>query len=514
MDALNDTVTRLGVEAGPLLVGGAPEGFDALLLAALGDAGGDVLVVCRDDAAMARKADALRFFAPKLACLEFPAWDCLPYDRVSPRAELVSRRIDTLTRLLEEESPATGRVVLTTVSAALQRVPPRQGFAGATTTLDKGARLDPAELAGFLERHGYQRADTVMEPGEYARRGGILDVFPAGAEAPVRLDFFGDELEGLRAFDAASQRTTGPLDRVVLKPVSEVPLDGDAVTRFRSAYRVLFGKAGDDDPLYGAVTAGHRHVGMEHWLPLFHERLETLMDYLPGARVILDHQAEEARDARLDLIAEYYAARLDFADAGPGAGLAAGAQPYHPVPPEKLYLDAAGWDALLEGRAVAQLFPFAPPDAAGTLDAGGRAGHDFADVRVRPDANVFQAVRDHIAAERAQGRKVVLAALTDGSRERLRSVLADHGVEGLRPVGTWAEALQLDGPAVALAVVALERGFQTEDLAVIAEPDILGERMSRPARRRVKPENFIAEASALNAGDLVVHVDHGIGRFH
>ncbi|MCH7958305.1 MAG: transcription-repair coupling factor, partial [Proteobacteria bacterium] len=518
MDALKKTVKRLDAAGGRVAIGGAPDGFDALLLAALAERGGkgrDVLFVARDDVSMARTSEALAFFAPGLERLEFPAWDCLPYDRVSPRPEIVSRRIDTLTRLLEPPGHGRGggRMVLTTVSAFLQRVPPRKGFADAALAVTAGRHLDPARLIDFLSRHGYARSDTVMEPGEFAQRGGIVDVFPSGADNPLRLDFFGDEVEAIRVFEAAGQRTTGERESALLKPVSEVLLTEDAISRFRSGYRVLFGHAGDDDPLYAAVTAGHRHLGMEHWLPLFYEKLETLLDYAPRALVVLDHQATEARDARLAMIAEYFTTRQGFADAGPKTGLAMAGTVYHPVPPRTLTLDAEEWDALLANRAQAQLSPFVAPDAADAVDAGGRPGHDFADVRVTPGANVFEALKDHVRARQDSGRRVVISAYTEGSRERLLSVLGEHGLEGLVPVATWAEALALDPPSVALAVVGLERGFETPDLAVISEPDILGDRMSRPSRPRVRPENFIAEASALSPGDLVVHMDHGIGRF-
>ncbi|MEE8214884.1 MAG: transcription-repair coupling factor, partial [Alphaproteobacteria bacterium] len=463
VDTLKETVKRLSEAGGRLLVGGAPEGFDALLVAALATQGGDVLVVSRDDVSMARKAEALSFFAPGLEKLEFPAWDCLPYDRVSPRPELVSRRIDTLTRMLRPPEKGKGRVILTTVSALLQRVPPKEAFADAVMTLKAGQRLDPAALSGFLSTHGYFRADTVMEPGEFAQRGGIVDVFPTGAAEPLRLDFFGDELETLRTFDAATQRTTGKLKTAELKPVSEVMLDDGAISRFRSGYRVLFAKAGDDDPLYGAVSAGHRHIGMEHWLPLFHEKLETLLDYAPEARIVLDHQAEEARDARLDLIAEYYAARRGFMDAKPKTGLGPAGAPYHPVPPEALFLDAKDWDRLLADRAVAGLSPFAVPDdgdgSIGAVDAGARAGHDFADVRVKPDANVFDALRDHVREQQAEGRRVVITAFTQGSMDRLASLLDEHGLSGLKPVEKWEDAAALDAKQAGLAVVGLERGF-------------------------------------------------------
>ncbi|HIM24696.1 MAG TPA: transcription-repair coupling factor, partial [Rhodospirillales bacterium] len=397
---------------------------------------------------------------------------------------------------------------------ALQRVPPRQGFADASMVLEAGRALKLEDLDGFLQINGYARTDTVMEPGEYAKRGGIVDVFPTGAKHPLRLDFFGGELEGLRVFDAASQRTTGTLTAATLRPVSEVLLDEASISRFRSGYRVLFAKAGDDDPLYGAVTAGQRQIGMEHWLPLFHEKLETLLDYLPQAQVILDHQAEEARDARLELIAEYYITRRGFADAKPGSVLGQAGAIYHPVPPDALFLDAKEWEGLLKGRSVSQLSPFSVPEGGrNSIDAGARAGHDFADVRVQPDANVFDALIDHIRGLHSNGKRVVLSAYSKGSRDRLLHMLVEHGLERLTPVETWAEAAALNEGLVAVCVVGLERGFESDSVSVITEPDILGERLSRPVRPRVRPENFIAEASVLNPGDIVVHVDHGIGQF-
>ncbi len=492
------------------LIGGAPEGFDALLLGDLARAEpAGVLAVCRDDVRLARTGEALRFFAPDVKCLELPAWDCLPYDRVSPHTDIVSRRIDTLTRLLEGNETAGPRVVLTTVSAALQRLPPRSAFTGATLVARAGDRIDPRDLVAFLDRQGYGRAETVMEPGEYAVRGGIVDVFPPGRADAARLDFFGDEIESIRAFDAATQRSSRPVASLVLKPVSEVTLSPEVIVRFRSGYRALFGAVRGDDPLYEAVSAGRRHIGMEHWLPLFHDGLETVFDHLPEAAVALDHEVEQACSARLDLIVEYYAARRARGDRG-----SAGAMPYRPVPPESLFLDADAWRSRLAGRAVAGLSPFAVPEGVpDAVDAGGRPGVDFAEARRRPDVNVFDALAQRIGEHQRQGRAVVVAAVTAGSRDRLAAVMVEHGILGQSPVDGWQGVQALPAGTVALAVLGLERGFTAPGLAVISEQDILGDRLARRSSRRVRPEAFIAEASALSPGDLVVHVDHGIGQY-
>ncbi|AWK86895.1 transcription-repair coupling factor [Azospirillum thermophilum] len=500
-----------------LLVGGAPEGQDARILAELArKAGGaGLLHVALDDTRAALLAEALAFFAPGLEVATFPAWDCLPYDRVSPNGEIVARRIDTLTRLLARQTgdgkaaPAP-LVVLTTVNALVQKVPPREAFRNATFSARLRDRIDLNRLQRFLADNGYTRAQTVREPGEYAVRGGIVDLFPPGTDEPLRLDLFGDELEGVRAFDPMSQRTTDKRDGIELKPMSEVFLDEAGIARFRSGYRELFGAVTDDDPLYEAISAGRKYGGMEHWLPLFHERMDSLLDYLPKAIVSLDHQAAESRDARLAQVADFHAARAEMMSVEKRAGNPV----YKPVPTSSLFLDADGWDAAFRVRAVAQLQPFAtPPGIMGTVDAGGRRGHDFAEERARPDVNVFDAVKDHIRALRADGRRVLVAGYSAGSRDRLMSVLSDHGIEGLEPAGTIEEVRRFDRGITGMVVLGMEHGFAAPDLAVITEQDILGDRLVRPAKKKRKAANFIAEHSALNEGDLVVHMDHGIGRY-
>ena len=494
-------------------VSGAPEGGAALLVAAAQRLGGQILYIAPDDRHAASLLELLAFVAPDVERLAFPAWDCLPYDRISPNAAIIGRRIDCLCSLLER--PEAPRVVVSTAAAVLQRVPPRAFFAGATRVLSKGGTVSPDALAGQLTEAGYLRTQTVREPGEFAVRGGIVDLFPAGGVEALRLDFFGDVLDAIRTFDVASQRTTGSLDRAALRPVSEIPLDAEAVSRFRSGYRALFGGTRPGDYLYEAVSEGRHHAGVEHWSALFHEGMETLFDYLPGVAVVLGHETEQAFDARLDQIAEYYAARLDPRIIGAGGD---GASVYHPVPPERLYLDRGGLTGPMAPLTVISVSPFtAPEGAANTFDAGCRLARDFADARVRQgkhkDANVFDAVVAHLDDAWKRGQRTCVACYTEGSRRRLAGLLSEHGVETVRDVDTLEQVGALGMGVLGLAVVALERGFETDHLMIVGEQDILGERMSRSGKRSIKPENFIAEATSLNEGDLVVHAEHGIARF-
>ncbi len=487
-----------------ILLGGAPEGYDAeLLRREAARAGAPVIHVARDDKRLAAMRAALAFFAPDLAVLTFPAWDCLPYDRVSPNPEIVAQRMATLAALAQ--GIAGPVVVLTTLNAATQRVPAREIVAGAAFQASVGRRIDEAGLRAWLARMGYAPSPTVTEPGDFAVRGGIIDIFPPGRAEPVRLDLFGDVLDGLRSFDPANQRSTGKFDRLDLAPASEVILDEPAIARFRQAYRAEFGAAGSDDPLYEAVSAGRKQQGMEHWLGFFHARLETLFDHLPGASVMLDDQTEPARAARWEVIAEQYDHRREALTARGRVDTV-----YKPAPPGLLYLDEAAWRAALDPLRVIQLSPLAQPPGPGVLDAQGRAGRDFTSERQQDNVNIFNSLSDYVEKER-EVRAVVLASWSEGARDRLSALLEEHGLTDAAPL---ADAGGIAGTGAAhLAVWPLDRGFVTPDLAVISEQDILGERLVRSPRRKRRAENFLTEAQALSPGDLVVHVDHGVGRY-
>lgn len=495
---------------GRVTLASAPEGIDAFAVARLASARGRVLHVARDDARMATLARSIAFVDPAVPVLSFPAWDCLPYDRVSPNVEIVSRRVETLAGLAELPGDAGPLVILTTVNAILQRVPPLRFFGGASLTLKVGEDMPLGKLLAMFARSGYGRTDTVREAGEYAVRGGIVDVFPTGMDEPVRLDFFGDELEAVRRFDAMSQRTTGSLDRVVFRPVGEALLDDESIQRFRSGYRGRFGAEVASDPVYEAVSSGQRYAGMEHWLPLFHDGMGTLLDYVGEAAITLDHQVDEAVTARFEQIAEYQDARQQMVRTG---GAEAGGI-YRPLPADALYLSPGEWSALLADRPVGSMTPFAAPPGVAVIDLGAGGGFDLAEARTRGGSAVYDATRDAIAADLAAGRRVVVAGYTEGSRDRLSSLLHDHGVEPIEPVDSLAEALALPAGTVAAAVVPLERGWRLDGLTLVAEPDIVGERMARPSRRRRRRgEEFLQEVGALEAGDYVVHAEHGIGQY-
>lgn len=486
-----------------ITVSGVPEGFDArFLLSELDRQKAPILHVARDDKRLAAMRAALRFFAPEMPVITFPGWDCLPYDRVSPNADISAQRMATLAGLVHGMPQQF--ILLTTLNAATQRVPARETLRDAAFSARVGDRVDEAALRQFLVRMGFVQSPTVTEPGDYAIRGGIIDIYPPGDLGPVRLDFFGDVLDGARRFDAATQRTTEKLDLVELAPVSEVILDEAAITRFRQNYRIEFGAAGTDDPLYEAISAGRKHQGAEHWLPFFHDRLETLFDYLPDATVTLDDQVTPSRLARWESIADQYETRrLAMANRSRMDSV------YKPSPPDALYLDDAAWETATTGRRMVQLAALPQPTGLGVTDAGARIGRSFASERQQESLSLFGALAAHVKVKMADG-PVLIASYSEGARERLTGLIEDEGVAEAIPV---PNATRIGKRGLHLAVWALEHGFEAPGLTVISEQDVLGDRLiRRPAKKR-RAENFLTETQSLSPGDLIVHVDHGIGRY-
>ncbi len=496
-----------------IILSGVPEGMDALVLANLVQAASTHVApglhvhVARDDRRLDALETALRFFAPKVKVIAFPAWDTVPYDRVGPNSDIVAKRITALAKLTH--GGRTGpTLILTTVNAVLQKVPPRLFIRNSMKVLAPGQRADMGQLVKRLSLAGYARTGAVMEPGEYAVRGGILDLFTPGRSSPARLDFFGDTIETIKAFDVETQRSLKPIPRLVLLPISEIAFGEAPIALFRRRYVELFGGATGDDPMYEAVSAGSRYPGQEHWLPFFHETLEALFDYVPHAPVSFDAQAEETLKSRFDQVSEHYSARVDGMETR-----AFGAPPYKPVPPEQMYLDGKTWPKALAGHTLMHFSPFEQAESPRVRAYHGKGGRTFAVERQNADLNVFDAVVRHIAALQETRHRVIVAAWTAGARERLATLLHDHGLKRVAKIETYADALALTGEVAALGVLGLEQGFETPELAVIGEQDILGDRLVRPRRKARKAVDVLSEATSLAIGDLVVHADHGIGRF-
>jgi len=494
----------------------APAGFQPWLLADLARAassqGGRVVFVAPDDQAMQAVADAARYFAPELTLVSFPAWDCLPYDRASPALRATSDRLAALHTL--QARPKGPTLVVTTINAATQRVLTPFRIRQLVARLAPGERVDRDRLAAMLQANGYVRTDTVTEHGEYAVRGSLVDLFPAGEPHALRLDFFGDEIESVRQFDAADQRTIGPVEGFTLLPASEALLDEETIKRFRGRYRERFGASATGDPIYQAVSDGRRLAGMDHWLPLFEERLETLFDHLSEDDLIVREAGTiKAAEARFEAIGDYHANRVRARTADPGS--------YRPLEPGELYLSADEWQTTIADRPIHLITPFAEPETTRVIDLGIDAARDFAPER-NQGVNIYDAVVEHVEALGKTGKRVVLASYSTGSRDRFSGLLKEHGLDRIELVDDWQTALAQPATGrslgsglvrVALAVLPLDHGFTSGDVALLTEQDMLGDRLVRRQKRKKSADAFLAELATLSQGDLVVHMDHGIGRY-
>ncbi|MEP3427721.1 MAG: transcription-repair coupling factor [Roseibium sp.] len=494
---------------------GVPDGAESYALARLfneSKAKGLALVfIARDATRMAMVSEALSFFDPTIEILQLPAWDCLPYDRVSPNSAISARRLLALGQLAHGIDDGRKIVLMTTLNAAVQRIPERSFMADQTFSMAPGNQVNMAAISNWMEMNGFSRTPTVRETGEYAVRGGIVDLYAPGEEEPVRLDFFGDTLESIRSFNPETQRTSKQLKRLDLVPMSEVVLSEEAISRFRRSYLASFGAASRDDVLYQSISDGRRYAGMEHWLPLFHERLETLFDYIGDAPVVLDTNTIDAARERLEQVSEHYTARQDARE----MGISAGTVPYMPIEPAGLYFAQEEWTSALADQASATLDAFTPPPGSGktVIELGGKQGRSFAAERTAGDVNIFDALTTHVRELQKAGKKTVIACWSDGSRDRLGQILGDHGLGSVQSVNTLKDVDALSGKTSGLCVLGIEHGFELKDVVFIGEQDILGDRLVRKSRRKAKGANVITEATGLSEGDLVVHVEHGIGRF-
>ncbi len=478
-----------------------PGSADALLLARLAardKAEGRLTAIVTADATDAQRLlDELAFFAPDLRGALFPDWETLPYDTFSPHQDLISERLATLWRISRRERDTGADVVIVPATTALYRLAPPSFLAGYTFHFKVKQKLDEARLKAQLTLAGYSHVTQVVSPGEYAVRGGLIDLFPMGSPVPYRVDLFDDEIDSIRTFDPDSQRSLYPVPEVRLLPGREFPMDDDARARFRSRWRELLEGDPTKSRIYKDMGNGVATAGIEYYLPLFFEQTATVFDYLGAdATVVLHGDLEPAFQAFWQDTRERY--RLVQGD------------PERPaLPPEALFLSAEQFYSLANGHAQLAV---RPPAGEVTL----------AEVSPLPPLAVVRGadeplarLKDHL---RNTQHRVLLLAESDGRRESLLDFLrASH----LSPPAfdSLEEFRQHDDEKIGIATAALVTGFawDEEGIDFVTETELFA--AGPTARRRKKQEQvsdveaLIKDLSELNVGDPVVHSAHGIGRY-
>ena len=468
----------------------------------------DILYILEDGTALADAAAEAAYLYPDLQILKFPAWDTVPYDRTSPNPAIVAQRIACLAELVSNPTPKKPRLILTSVGAVLQKLPPQKIFLNSMREVSVGNKLNFDDFLHYAAVNGYTRTAQVFEPGEFAVRGDIIDIFPTGTDEPLRIDLFDDEVERIRTFDVMTQRTTGELKSYRFEVMSEVVLDANTIKCFRSKYREAFGADFNGDEIYEAVSSGRKYIGVENWLPFFYDDpLPTLFDYLPAAALVVSDKVFEAAVSKADSIADYYHARLEALKIKSSAETEA----YRPVKPELLYLTDKQFEQKTADKKAVVLTAMNIPAAETVIDCQLVPGRDFSSAKNIAAGEVYLELKNYLAENKKLKR--VIACSSEGSRERLFSLMSEYEIPELTFADTWQEALQKASSKTVLTLMPLAHGFKGEGLCLISEQDILGEKQNRRKQKKFTSKDFIADVSSLSVGELVVHIEHGIGRF-
>ncbi|MDI1239005.1 MAG: transcription-repair coupling factor [Polaromonas sp.] len=479
---------------------------DALLLAQLGlreKAAGRLTAIVTADAATAQRLlDELAFFAPDLRCALFPDWETLPYDTFSPHQDLISERLATLWRLHvsggQRDKESGVDVVIVPATTALYRLAPPSFLAGYTFHFKVKQKLDEAKLKSQLTLAGYTHVSQVVSPGEYAVRGGLIDLFPMGSAVPYRVDLFDDEIDSIRTFDPDSQRSLYPVPEVRLLPGREFPMDDDARAKFRNRWRELL----DGDPtksrIYKDIGNGVATAGIEYYLPLFFDDTATVFDYLGTDATVVLHGDLEPAFQRF------------WQDTKDRYRLVQGAPDRPALPPEALFLGTEQFYARANDYAQLAIRP-AVEDVA-----------DNANFQKLGEMSVVRGAEDPLARLKAHIRntpqRVLLLAESDGRRESLLDFLRASSVSP--PAFDSLEDFQHSSEKLGIATAALNTGFSwlAGDIDFVTETELFAagvvtRRRNKKQEQVSDVEALIKDLSELNVGDPVVHSAHGIGRY-
>ncbi len=474
-----------------------------------------LLHICTHQPDMEHKANSYRWLFPEATILQFPAWDCLPYDRMSPKHSIMAERLACLHQLCQQTKSAHLTIILTSANAITQRVLPKEILIESSLTLAEEHTIPRDTLINTLSALGFLRVSKAVEQGEFAVRGSIIDIIPSGYDQGVRLDFFGDDIESMRFFDPLTQTTSADnksarKNSITLLPASEVLLSDSSIETFRNQYRQTFGAISKANPVYESICNQSSFAGMEHLLPLFYTRLNTLFDYATNPLIIISKEAQQSMHDRMESIQDYYTVRKDTTTPPTHEHMGSHA----PLPPDALYITDAGMEHILSHLPCTYLSAFDHALAGSTtIETHYKRSLNLVSIRTQqPTLDPYQQLAELVAGNAASGKHTLLAAMSEGSAARIEQLLTQHNISYKRIADSKALP-KLKKDTLGLTVLATEQGFTSPELHLIAEQDWLGERIYRSTRKKRTSEVFLNEANSFSEGEYLVHRDHGIGRF-
>ncbi len=454
---------------------------------------GPICIIAEDDRDLEEILSLITFIAPRRSVEIFPAWDTRPFDRISPHKNIAAKRASTLAKLANGDCD----ILLTSQNAIAQKVPTSAIMRESALEIKLGHILNLDGLHKFSLNSGYNLVPVVRAAGEYAVRGGIVDIFPAGFDRPVRIDLFGDVIDNMRFFDPDIQRSQEKAQNFILTSPSELILNEESTSRFRDRYRNLVGVPSKDDPFYEAVSAGIRPQGVEQFLPLFYEEMTSLFAYLPKEACLyfrenwadkVDHRFEDISLQYQRSQDERFAVRLN---------------------PAEFYLTSEAIEAATSQFRTYECIFGSITTGVNAINAGALLPKNFTRERNDPNIDLFEAFLTYVELKSAEN-PVVIACATAGSLARMRDIFLESGTSYVPDIESLSEALN---HRLTLAVLPLRSGYEVNGYTLISEADVLGDRLGRKRRAKKSADNVLSEATSLGIGDLTVHREHGIGRF-
>lgn len=469
----------------------------------------DLLCILSDGVSIKQVYDVLSFIAPEIEVLVFPNWDTVPYDRVSPNPSIVSKRIETLAKICLDTSNKKPRIILTSIGACIQKLPPKKVFFNARKAIKIGDKLSFDDFIHYISINGYMRVEQVMESGEYAVRGDIIDIFPSGADKPLRIDLFDDEIERIRLFEVETQRSIKELKFYNFDSANEVVLDKNTIKCFRSKYREAFGGAGIKDEIYESISEGKKYIGMENWLPFFYEEeLPIIFDYLPKANIVLGIDVKNALKSKEETIIDHYSSRLEAIDVKEISEV----DRYRPVEPNLLYLSSKAFNDIVLEKNYVEFSNLSIPDSNTSVSYTTNPQKIFATLKNISNLTVYQELDAELKAN--ADKKRIVCCYSEGSMDRMHNMFVENGFKNLHISPSFDDAVKMAKKGkIVLILLELQHGFTSDEYFIVTEQDIWGERKNTRITKKVSAENLIADISSLNIGEYVVHIEHGIGRF-
>ena len=499
---LNDFIKEFSIDGEKTSKGNAlgniPHGSEALIISKISEyIKKDILFICENKKKYNQIKDLLNFLEIKNTYF-FPEYDTNTYDRISPNKNITSERVKTL---IELKFSQENKIILTTAKASSQFIAEKKSNYYKNINLKIGNEYDLTEIKSFLVEYGYTNASYVREVGEFAIRGGIVDFYPFNYSSPVRLDFFGNKLDLIRTFDATTQLSHDQnIDDIYIYPCDEIILNNELVNNFRSNFNLEFGSESKNSKLYESVSNKINYPGIESWLPFFYNSKSTIIDYCNDPVIILDNSIFEIiNDFEETLIAQYKT-RIEFDSDKENT------EKYYSLSPDKLFLGKEDYQNIINNYKYLQFSSFKNPNEI-NLNGNNIEGFYTSDRLNKVD---YQSLKDTITKNINDNNSVFLACSSEGSRLRLSKIFKNQNIDSYL-FDKFSDLQNMTKKGVGICVLNLPNGFFLEKTIFISEQDIFGEKFYRS--RKVENKNFLKDLSSINPGDLIIHVDHGLGKF-